>query len=218
MCTTVRFSVLAITILGATYAGSASAISINFVPDGNIVSVGSTLTMDVKISGLGYLMAPSLSSFDLGILYNPNYLNLTGVSFGDPFFGDQLDLSGYGSLTSTTPGIAKGDLVEFGIAEVSLDSLNDLNSGQLDNFILASLTFSGKGVSNGLNSITFANLYDPAIYPNSTHILLDAANNLIPSSEVILGSSNIQVVPEPNTFLLLGVGLVSFLRKKRSKQ
>jgi hypothetical protein len=163
---------------------------------------------------LGNQTAPSLSAFDLGILYNPNYLSLIGVSFGDPILGDQLNLSGYGSLTTTTPGVAQGNLVEFAIAVVSLDSESVLNSLQAGDFILASLTFSGVSVSGGLNSISFANLYDAAINPDSTHILLDAANNPIPSSDVILGSSNIQVVPEPDTILLLSAGLFSLLRKK----
>ena len=53
MFKTIHFFIATLAILGVSYTGSAGAISIDFVPNSSIMSVGSTVTMDVKISGLG---------------------------------------------------------------------------------------------------------------------------------------------------------------------
>lgn len=120
-------------------AGGARAAIISLVPAAPTVSAGSSFVIDVFISDLGDLAAPSVAGFDLEVLYDPAVLTATGVTFGDPILGDQLDLFGLGfPFTGTdlaTPGIAAFD-------ELSLNSTADLDGNQPGAFVLARIDFT----------------------------------------------------------------------------
>jgi hypothetical protein len=206
----IRLFIAALGFLSISFSGIARAISINFDSGSNVVGEGSSVTLDVKISGLGAQFAPSLSAYDIGVFFSPDYLSLNvgDVIYGDPVLGNQLDLSGFGSLTDTTSAIQTVDPsdptkqgVEVRFTEVSLDMESVLNDQQAGDFILARLKFSGVGI--GTSPIEFV-----------IHDMADAAGNPIPSGEISVTNGSIQV-PEPSIELLLSVGLVSLLRKKR---
>jgi hypothetical protein len=52
--------------------------------------------LNIFISGLGDGTAPSLSTFDLDISFDPTILAFSTAVFGDPILGDQLDIWGLG--------------------------------------------------------------------------------------------------------------------------
>ena len=148
-------------MLGAVAAlllltGPAAAISLQVDPPIQQVAPGVTVQVGVVISGLGS-GAPSLSTLDLDVSFDPSILSFVSFTFGDPILGDQLDLSGGGSFTEVTSGAGVVHLVE-----VSLDSPGDLNALQADSFALGTLAFTAvsagaSGIGLSVNALGDAN-------------------------------------------------------------
>ena len=114
------------------------AASITLEPGAQSVVVGTPVDVAVRISGLpGPGAAPSLSTFDLDISFDPGFVLFDSAVFGDPVLGDQLDLFGFGSITAATPGAGIVNLFEL-----SFDLPGDLVALQEPSFILATLTFN----------------------------------------------------------------------------
>jgi hypothetical protein len=124
--------------------GLAAAITLRVDPSPQDVVVGSTLSVELVISELGSGAAPSLSTFDLGIAFDDSILSFLGFTFGDPIVGDQLDLSGLGSVTDVGPSAGIVNLFEL-----SLDSPADLNA----------LQTGSKALQNGYRAL-FINAQD----------------------------------------------------------
>jgi hypothetical protein len=124
-----------VTLVSAIFLSRLSlfAISLEFVPPTQNVSLGNTAEVALKITGLGNL--------------NPAILNFNSITFGDPVLGDQLDLLGLGSLASATSG---SGLVN--VFELSFDSVDDLNNLQAADFILARLFFDA--IAGGISPLT----------------------------------------------------------------
>lgn len=103
------------------------------------VSVGGLATVDLSISGLG--SGTQLGAYDLNVGFNPGIVSFASAAFGDPTLGDQLNLEGFGTFSSATPGTGTVDL-----AELSFDSAAVLQSSQASAFTLVQLTFDAKSV------------------------------------------------------------------------
>jgi hypothetical protein len=175
------------------------AITIGFDPVSQNVSLGSPAVVDLFISGLGDLTAPSLSTFDLDVTFDSSILSFSSAAYGDPVLGDQLDLFGFGSIITTTPGAGYVNLFEL-----SLDSIDDLNNLQAGAFTLATLTFDTIGIGTSPLGLSVNALGDE----NG-----DSLDAYIQS-----GSVNVRgnAVPEPGTLLLVCSGLagIGFFRRK----
>lgn len=163
------------------------AATIGFSPTPAVVPVGQIAAIDLYISGLGEGTLPALSAFDLNVAYDPALLQYTGTDFGDAVLGDQLDLSGLGSISGAD---AAGGLVN--LFEISLDDPNILNTLQAGTFILATLHFSG--LSAGMSPLSL-----------TVNTLGDAYGNPL-SADLVDGSVN--SVPEPASVALVCAGLV----------
>jgi len=177
--------VAAVLLLAGT---TAHAISLGFSPSSQVAPVGSSVDVDLVISGLGDFMPDSLSVFDLDVLYDTAILGLTNVAFGDPVLGDQLDLFGFGSFTGVGP-VAGG----ANIFEISFDSPSDLDTLQPGSFTLARLSFDV--LANGTSPLDLANV-----------ILGDAFGAPL-AADVDPGS--VTGVPEPGTITLFLMGSVA---------
>ena len=207
-----RNTVLLTGLLLAGFSSLAKAASIDLAvsPSSSTLTVGSTTTVDLTISGLGAMSAPSLSAFDLDLQFDPAVLSVSKVLFGSsmpPY--DQLNLEGFGAVSGSDTSLP-GSLHLY---EVSLDSPAVLDSTQLGAFILAEVTFTGQMAGN-----TSLNL--------AVNTLGDAQANPL-SASVTNGSvtvTNATATPEPASVLLAGIGgalmamsaLASRLRRPRS--
>lgn len=178
-------SIAAAVLLAGT---TAHAISLGFSPSNQVAPVGSSVEVDLVISGLGDFMADSLSVFDLDVLYDPTILGLTNVAVGDPGLGDQLDLFGFGSFTGVggPPGATN-------IFEISFDPAADLNDLQPGSFTLARLTFDVLAI--GTSPLDLANV-----------ILGDALGAPLVAD---IAAGSVTGIPEPGTITLFLMGSVA---------
>lgn len=176
------------------------AVTIGLEPAAGAVTVGSLVDLRIVIAGLGSGVAPSLSAFDLDIDFDGTILSFESLTFGDPVLGDQLDLSGLGSLTLATPG--PGTVNLYGL---SFDMPADLDAMQADSFVLATLVF--RAVGAGLSPVDI-----------SAAILGDAAGVPLPAT---LTSASIAVsgvsVPEPASVWLALLGAAALASKRHRR-
>jgi hypothetical protein len=125
---------------GQALAQSEPVISIS----SDTVSQGGVATVDLSISGLG--SGTQLGAYDLNVGFNSGIVSFASATFGDPTLGDQLNLEGFGTFTSATPGAGTVDL-----AELSFDSPGALLASQASSFTLVQLTFDA--LSTGVSGL-----------------------------------------------------------------
>ncbi|MEX2207654.1 MAG: cohesin domain-containing protein [Myxococcota bacterium] len=147
---------IAIAIALLSVSRDARAITLGFAPSSSSVSVGSPVSVSLVASDLTDAAAPSLGTFDLNVVFDSALLGLTGVSFGDPVLGDQLDLFGAGSI-SGSDGSVPGVLNVF---QISFDAAEDLDDLQAGSFTLITLTFETLAAGTSSLDLTAVTLGD----------------------------------------------------------
>lgn len=189
-----RYKLLCIAFLLLSTNIVNASISLAF---GTPIQSGSSLNIGVLISGLGENVAPSISTYDLNIIFDSNHLSYSSTLFGDTVLGNQLDLFDFGANFSGASLAEEGVL---NIYEVSFDDTNDLNNSQADNFTLATLTFDIlKSADSQLSFLV--------------NDLGDAAENELVAD---LTTGSVSTVPVPAAFWFMASGLM-VLYKKESK-
>jgi hypothetical protein len=177
--------VLVSTLLSLSMSGSSRAsVTISIVPATQDILVGGMAVVDIRASGLGDFIAPSLGDFDLSLGYDPSILSASSV-----VFGSQLDFGGFGSLQISD--ISVPGLVE--ISEISLETPQDLVDLQAGDFVLATVSFTGIGPGISPLDLSIVSLGDET----GTPILISEA--LDGSIEVLADG---RVVPEPTAFVV----------------
>ena len=133
------------------------------------------------------------SASDLNVNFNPAVISFNRATFGEPIFGDQLNLFGLGNLAFPTTGASSVE-----VFELAFDAVTDLTDLQAPDFILATLTYDAIGA--GTSPLTFSGVVlgdangDPLRATTSDgSVTVDAATRSI---------------PEPSTMLLVALGLV----------
>src|SRR5690606_21810538 len=195
---TLRAVLIAVCLLPGVSRSEAATIGVQ--PSATGVSVGSLVDLRLVVSGLRSGSAPSLSAFDVDVAFAGDLLAFDPVTFGDPDLGDQLDLSGFGSLTLAIPGPGVVTLVG-----VSFDAPLDLDASQADTFVLATLAFRALGAGLAPVGISGAALADA---------VGDALPPLVaPAATIEVTSAS---VPEPASLLFaLTVAAVIASRRRR---
>ncbi len=180
----------------------AHAISIDLVADQASVNTGNLVSVAVNISGLNNTSAPSLGVYDLDITFDNNLFLLDNLVWGDSSKGNQLDLTGFGSVQSSN--LSTGLINLF---ELSVDDIASLNNGQAGEFTLFTLVFNAIAIGSGNFSLG-ANLLGDA---EGEYLSLNTINN----TQVTV--TNV-TVPEPSSWLLmLGLVAVVVLRSRMAQ-
>jgi hypothetical protein len=162
------------------------AVELGFVPPAQEVPVGTSVSVDVVISGLGDFTSPSLGAFDLDIAFDPSILSLSSVVFG-PFLGD---ISLAEAIASDTPGVGTVNVFEVSfLLDFELDAL------QPGSFPLVTLNFDTLNSGTSPLTITSATLSDAFGY-----LLSYTASE-----------GSVTVTPEPGTWVLMLSGLAGLL-------
>ncbi len=177
---------------------AANAVTISLTPSYQSVVVGSKINVGLEVSELGSGVTPSLSVFDFNISYEPSLLAFDGVSFGDPSLGDQLDVLGFGNITSYDNSVS--GLIN--LFELSLDGASDLETFQADSFTLATMSLYAVGVGDSTLGI-------------SANSLGDSAGNPLTYT---INTGTVSVVPLPPSLPLLGTGLVALVMIRRGRK
>ena len=168
------------------FSGPVQAVTISLDPVSQTIDVGGTATVDLNISGLGDLAAPSLGAFFVEITFDDTILDFESEVYGI-------------LLGSTDPLDFETDIVTtVGVGSVSLDEISflfdfELDALQPDSFTLATLTFTGDSV--GTSALAFG-----------TVELVDAPESGLLDHSLVTASITVQSpasAPEPGTILLL---------------
>jgi len=175
-----------------------ASISLGF---GESIQTGSTVNIDVTISGLGIEVAPSLYDYSIDISFDSSHLSFSEASFGDSVLGNQLDLFDLGNDS----GALVKDVDLLNIYEFSFDEVTDLNDYQADSFTLATLSFNILQYGNSQLSFIGYDLGD-------TNLDEFGIGNLLTAT---LGTGTVSTVPVPAAFWLMASGLGLLYRQKK---
>lgn len=206
-----RLSLLMVSVLfaaGLLFSGSVSAngidfdIYLDFDPEVSTISVGESLDVDIVISGLP--IAPDfayVSGYAITVGFDDTILGFDDYALG-PYLGapdDSFDLS-WGDLG--------GGQVD--VAEVSFLEADALIALQPDTaFTLATLSFTGLNI--GTSPLSF-DYYDIALSIGGCNYELVFE---VPNCLISVGDGSVNVVPEPTTLLLFGIGLAGLAGIRR---
>lgn len=179
--------------------GELYGAKIEIIPPSQQVGIGSSFDVELFISELGDFAAPSISTYDLDVSFDLTVVSFDRVVFGDPVLGNQLDLFGFGTVSSELPGVGAVNLFEL-----SLDLPGDLDSNQAGSFVLATLRFDA--ISAGTSQLSL-----------TTNVVGDSLGNPL-ATTVGNGSVEVEAIPEPSTFVLLGMGVVAAVIGHRRKK
>ncbi len=138
---------LGATSLAACLVGPAAfAVSVSLEPVPTSLTLGQSLGLAVRISGLGHGTAPSLGAFDVSVDYDASRFSFDSLVLGDPALGDLL-----GPVAGSTGGSTHDSLgARVNLYSVSLDLPSDLDAAQPDTFILGTLLFTATGAGSGM--------------------------------------------------------------------
>lgn len=170
-------------------------ISLSVVPSAPTVDVGDFVDIDIVISGLIDALAPSVGVYDINVLFDDDIIAFDDVVFG-PRIGGDLDVFDLGgNPTFATPFVDGVNLFEL-----SLDTPMDLNDHQVDEFIVATLTF--QALTTGFSSLE--------LFINE---LGDADGAPLTAST---SGGGITVIPAPASAVLaaLGMSLAGWIRRR----
>ncbi len=164
--------------------------SLTMVSVSDITQIGDSINVKIGVSGLSQDSAPSLSTYDLNLSFNPSLLSFSGAVFGDASLGNQLDLNNFGGNLSGADLTDDPGTLNF--YEVSFDSVSDLNDLQAESFTLATLSFDV--LNFGTSDLTL-----------SVNAFGDAEGNDLPVTTL---STSVTTVPLPSAIFLMASGLM----------
>ncbi len=188
--------------LGLSLSLNANAVSIDLIANETAVSIGDSIEVQVRISGVNDASAPSLGVYDMNFNYDANLFNVSSIVWGDSTLGNQLDLNSFGSLQDSSSGLGW-----INVFELSFDDALDLDLLQAGEFTLFSVLLNAVAIGNGDFSLTHTVFGDA----HANNLTIDKLNS---TSVNVSGVS----VPEPSSLLLLvGMLAIVVLRAKISQ-
>jgi hypothetical protein len=171
-------------LAGLAVPTGALAVSIGIEPVYQLVGIGSEVTVDLVVSGLGNFEPDSLGAFDVDIVFDNNILTYSGYSLGGLL--GEVDTEAFDdSLELIAP-----DTID--LAEISFLFDFELDMLQPESFTLATITFLAEdfGIS-------------PVVISEATLILGDAFGGELVLPDIDNGRVEVAAIPDASTLLLL---------------
>lgn len=178
-------------------AVNANAVTVNVIPSLAQAAVGTSLQVRVDVSDLSN---DALGAYDFDLLFNSSVLSYSGVVWGDPVLGNQLDLAQLGSLSALD--ISAAATGKINAYEISFDDVATLNDFQADHFTL--LTFNFDVINAGISPLT-ASVYSLGSSEGDP-LFADVTN------------SSVSAVPLPPTLPLFAAALLLTWGKARYRK
>jgi len=177
----------------AFFSGRGLAATISLTPTTQDMSIGSTASVDLNISGLGNFTDPSLGAFFTEITFDDSILSFDSVTYGS-FLGDT-DPSSFETdiVTIVGPGFVSLDEFSF-LFDFELDAL------QPDNFTLATLSFTATTTGSSLLEFGAMDLSDA--------IGLSILDPTLETAGITVKSVPPVTVPEPGILMLFLSGVL----------
>jgi hypothetical protein len=190
-------SLTVLLFIGFLQTPAAHATLISLQPSALFATTGDSISLDLLVSGLGNFSPPSVGAFDFSVGYDPGALSFASYTLGNYLGNINLFEAIDGSLGNL------GNAVD--LAEVSLLSVNDLDTLQPDGFILATLNFN-------VTSLAAGAVTQFSVLPGL--VLADANGDplLLVTPPV---SASVTGLPVPGTLFLLMASLFGWLTLKK---
>ena len=146
--------ILAFVFTAGLFCTEAQAVTLTLKPLSQTIdpALGEKASVGLEISGLAENGPPTLGAFGIEITFSQSILSFESATYG-AFLGDPTDAAETDIVTTT------------GSSSVFLDELSFLNASQLDSlqpasFLLATLTFEGRGTGASPLDFKFIDLSD----------------------------------------------------------
>ncbi len=195
-----RFTMLAAAlVVGGTLftATQVHAANVIIAPSSSVVTIGDTLTVDVRFNGTdmpSYFGGNTtyLAAFDFNLTYDASVFSYTGYMLGNSL----------GELTIDADDMSSGGNIAGVVSLAEVSYLTDFTSIQTGTFTLATLSF--EALYSGESVFTL----------DSTSLFGDESANAI---QPIIGSASVQVVPVPSAGLLMFTALIGLASLRRGR-
>jgi len=197
------------------FATSAQAVTVTLAPSSISVATGGSFGVSLSISNLTGAPGDSLSGFDVNLLFDPSFLELTGFTFTDAASNsNQLALPEPGSLPFSGDVTATAGIIDA--FAVSGNSASVLDAAQLNSFDFLTLTFKALSATT-LTEISL-DTADPGLLfldSGSGDLAVTFGNTV--TAVTITGGGNTIPAPSSLVLILLGLGTAAFMRYPRAQ-
>lgn len=187
-------------LAGISLAFNVQALTLSLVPEQTHIHSGDALRLNITVDSLNSQSAPSLGAYDIALDFNSDLLSLSSIYWGDALLGNQLDITGFGSLQDVISTTIDAHSHSLNLFELSFDSAENLDQQQAGNFTLLSLMFASNNTG----------IADFKLHINA---LSDAWGNALEAdvrnTSATIHGGNMVTVPEPSAWLLLAIGFIS---------
>ena len=191
--------VFAVSFMFATNANANAVLTLD--PANQDSTIGSVVSVNVMIDGLGNLSPLTLAAFDLNIGFDTSALSFVGYNMFDGLgvaSTDPFDFSAE-AYDSSTGEVAPG-VVHIG--ELSWLDYFDLNAFQPGSFALAELFFR---VNSEVTSTLSITAWD----------LVNAGGNAGEINVIGINDATVTGVPAPAALTLMGLGILAMLARQK---
>ena len=198
------------------FATSAQAVTVTLAPASILVATGGNFEVSLSISNLTGTPGDSLSGFDVNLLFDPSFLELTGFKFTDAASNsNQLALPEPDNLPFAGDVTAAAGIIDAFAA--SGNSASVLDSAQLNSFNFLTLTFKALSATT-LTEISL-DTADPGLLflDSGSGDLAVTFGNTVTAVTITGGGNNTIPAPSSLILILLGLGAAAFMRYPRAQ-